>query len=87
MRFLMMLSLVLAGRSFGLQDKPREKETAMPEDSFYRLKTKTLEEKDADLKEYAGKVTLVVNVASECGYTPQYTGLEKLHGELKGKGE
>ncbi|MFE1337989.1 glutathione peroxidase [Streptomyces sp. NPDC058733] len=33
----------------------------------------------ADLKRYAGQVVLVVNVASECGLTPQYTGLEKLH--------
>lgn len=58
----------------------------MGQDSFYALKTRTLEGKDADLSQYAGKVTLVVNVASECGFTPQYKGLEKLHAELKGKG-
>jgi glutathione peroxidase len=58
----------------------------LPKDSLYLLKTKTLEGKDADLKDYAGKVTLVVNVASKCGYTPQYKGLEKLHEELKDKG-
>mgnify|MGYP006337542089 FL=1 len=33
-----------------------------------------------------GKVVLVVNVASRCGYTPQYTGLERLHGELESEG-
>jgi glutathione peroxidase len=33
-----------------------------------------------------GKVVLVVNVASRCGYTPQYAGLERLHGELEGEG-
>ena len=33
-----------------------------------------------------GKVALVVNVASRCGYTPQYTGLERLHGELASEG-
>jgi len=33
-----------------------------------------------------GKVVLVVNVASRCGYTPQYAGLERLHAELEGEG-
>jgi glutathione peroxidase len=56
-----------------------------PVTSFYDLKTKTLEGKPADLSMYRGKVSLVVNVASKCGYTPQYEGLEKLHKELQGK--
>ncbi|MCB9894569.1 MAG: glutathione peroxidase [Planctomycetes bacterium] len=63
-----------------------KQEAELPEDSLYRLKTKTLEGEDADLKDYQGKVTLVVNVASKCGYTPQYTGLEKLYEDLKDKG-
>lgn len=54
--------------------------------SFYDLKTRTLDGKPGDLAQYRGTVSLVVNVASYCGYTPQYTGLEKLHRELKGKG-
>jgi len=54
--------------------------------SFYDLKTRTLDGKPADLAQYRGTVSLVVNVASYCGYTPQYTGLEQLHRELKGKG-
>jgi len=54
--------------------------------SFYELKTSTLLGKPADLGAYRGKVTLVVNVASYCGFTPQYSGLEKLHRELKDKG-
>jgi glutathione peroxidase len=54
-------------------------------DSFYALKTKTLQGKPADLSQYKGKVTLVVNVASQCGFTPQYAGLEKLHEDMKGK--
>ena len=54
--------------------------------SFYDLKTNTLLGQPADLGTYRGKVTLVVNVASFCGYTPQYQGLEKLHRDLSGKG-
>jgi glutathione peroxidase len=55
-------------------------------ESFYALKTTTLSGQAADLAQYAGKVTLVVNVASQCGYTPQYAGLEKLHWQYKDRG-
>ena len=54
--------------------------------SFYELKTTTLDGKPEDHTQYKGKVSLVVNVASKCGYTPQYEGLEKLQREMKGKG-
>ncbi len=58
----------------------------MTSDSLYALKTTTLEGKPADLSQYEGKVALAVNVASQCGLTPQYEGLEKLHKELQGRG-
>ena len=54
--------------------------------SFYALKTSYLDGKPADLGVFKGQVTLVVNVASKCGFTPQYEGLEKLNRELKSKG-
>ncbi len=57
-----------------------------PWTSFYSLQTETLEGEPADLADYAGKVTLVVNVASKCGLTPQYAGLEKLYRELAPRG-
>jgi glutathione peroxidase len=47
---------------------------------------KTINGKDAKLGDYAGKVLLVVNVASKCGLTPQYEGLEKLYASRRGEG-
>jgi glutathione peroxidase len=43
------------------------------------FKMKTLDGKDVDLSKYQGKVVMFVNVASKCGYTPQYEQLEKMH--------
>src|SRR5688572_1722923 len=54
--------------------------------SFYDLETKALDGKPGNLAQYRGKVSLVVNVASKCGFTPQYEGLEKLQREMKDKG-
>ena len=47
--------------------------------SLFDRTLQTLDEKDRSLCQYAGKVVLVVNTASQCGYTPQYEGLEALY--------
>jgi glutathione peroxidase len=54
--------------------------------SLYDAPVKTLKGEDASLKEFEGKTVLVVNVASKCGLTPQYTGLEELHEKYKDRG-
>ena len=53
---------------------------------FYDLKTKTLGGKDVDLKQYAGKVGLIVNTASMCGYTGQYKELQDVWSKYREKG-
>ncbi len=47
--------------------------------SLYDFKMNSLEGKEIDFSQYKGKTLLIVNTASKCGYTPQYTDLEKLH--------
>jgi glutathione peroxidase len=54
--------------------------------SLHDLTVNTLQGKPQALSAYKGKVVLVVNTASECGFTPQYAGLEKLYEEYKDKG-
>lgn len=46
---------------------------------LYDFKLKSIEGKEIDFSIYKGKKVLIVNTASECGYTPQYTALEELH--------
>jgi len=48
-------------------------------DSLYDIQVKDIDGKDTSLKPYQGKVMLVVNVASKCGFTPQYTALEAVY--------
>lgn len=54
--------------------------------SIYDIPVRKINGADATLAEYKGKVLLVVNVASKCGLTPQYEGLEKIYKQYKDKG-
>ena len=54
--------------------------------SIYDFSAKTLDGNDEKLEKYRGKTLLVVNVASKCGFTPQYEGLEALYRKFKGQG-
>ena len=54
--------------------------------SFYDFKATTLQGEEISMKEYKGKVVLVVNTASKCGFTPQFEGLEALYEKYKDRG-
>src|SRR6516225_7733161 len=68
--------LILAPALLQAEDKDKGDKKVAPALNF---KMKSLDDKDVDLSQYQGKVVLIVNVASKCGYTPQYKGLEALY--------
>ncbi len=55
-------------------------------DTVYEFKPTNINGKETSLSTYKGKVLLIVNTASECGYTPQYEGLQALYEEYKDEG-
>ena len=57
-----------------------------PAESLYDIKLKDIDGNDTTLAAYKGKVLLIVNVASKCGFTKQYAGLEDTYRKYSGKG-
>ncbi len=56
------------------------------EQKFYDFKAVSIQKKEISMEEYRGKVVLIVNTASKCGFTPQYEGLENLYEKYQDKG-
>ena len=53
---------------------------------FYDFKALNMQDKEVSMSDYKGKVVLVVNTASKCGFTPQFAGLEELYKKYKDQG-
>jgi glutathione peroxidase len=54
--------------------------------NIYDFTVKDIKGQDISLNDFTGKVLLIVNTATGCGFTPQYTGLQKLYDDYRGKG-
>ena len=72
----------MKNNEINLETKPGNK----LKDNINDIVVKDMNGKEINLSDYNGKVLLIVNVASKCGFTPQYEGLEKIYKKYKDKG-
>lgn len=77
---LILLVVACSQKEAGQQQAGVQDQTAMSD--FYDFKLEALDGEEIDFSRYKGKHVLLVNVASECGYTPQYGDLQRLHEEM-----
>ncbi len=68
------------------EKKPEAQMESATATSVHDFTVKNIDGKEVSLKEYAGKVLVIVNTASKCGFTPQYKGLEALQEKYKAQG-
>lgn len=84
MKRAMVMAVVLAGCVGMAMAADTPNDAPKPEALSFTMKS--IEGKDVDLSQYLGKVVMMVNVASKCGFTPQYSALEDLYKKYEGKG-
>jgi len=79
------LTLISAAVLFLVEAKD-SKETKKGSKSMYDFTLKDVGGRDVKLEQFRGQVVMLVNVASKCGYTPQYDGLQKIYEQYKDRG-
>ncbi|MGA2497951.1 MAG: glutathione peroxidase [Tepidisphaeraceae bacterium] len=84
MQTILTIAAVASLLSFACSAIAQDAATAAP--TLHGFTVKDIDGKDVDLSRYKGKVVLVVNVASKCGYTPQYKQLQEVFDKYKDKG-
>jgi len=76
---LILSALILSSLQMFAQDNSNNNKESNPMDNINGITVLDMNKKEVNLSDYKGKVLLIVNVASECGNTPQYTGLEEIY--------
>ncbi len=79
----LVFTLLFFPNSWAQSSEKEENKTTSP---IYSFTVKDIDGKEVKLEEFNSKVVLIVNVASKCGYTPQYKGLQKLYKKYKKQG-
>ncbi len=85
MRNLKLLSAFLLLAFFSMNCKSEGNDMSENK-TVYDFTAKNIDGEDVNLTDYEGKVLLIVNTASECGFTPQYEGLQKIYAQYKDQG-
>jgi len=83
--FLLLILFTFTAFNSSYYSEPINKGNSM-KSNIYEFVVKDIDGKNVKLSDYKGKVLLIVNVASKCGYTPQYEGLQKIYNQYKDKG-
>jgi len=82
MKKILILLVVLSGCGFNkIKTKPADQANQNPVSSIYQFQLNSLDGEKIDFEQFKGKKLLLVNVASECGFTPQYADLQELHSQ------
>ncbi|MAT56743.1 MAG: glutathione peroxidase [Ignavibacteriae bacterium] len=85
-KLIIIASIFLIVNLISASDKSLKTNEGKNMESVHEFSVKDINGKDVSLSEYKGKVLLIVNVASKCGYTRQYSGLQKIYDKYKEQG-
>ena len=78
--FMAITAIALLSFAFVIAPSPLKTDTTMNKKDFYTYETITIDGDSTTMEQFKGKKLMVVNVASKCGFTKQYKGLQELYG-------